>query len=47
MRDFPPPLAPLGAGAIEVYEGDNLEILRTFESESFDLIYTDLPRRRP
>lgn len=43
MRDFPPPLAPLGAGAIEVYEGDNLEILRTFESESFDLIYTDPP----
>ncbi|MFO7156685.1 MAG: site-specific DNA-methyltransferase [Pseudomonadota bacterium] len=43
MREFPPPPAPLGAGTIDVYEGDNLEVLRTLESESFALIYTDPP----
>ncbi len=43
MRDFPPPLAPLGAGTLEVHEGDNLEILRKLPSASFQLIYTDPP----
>lgn len=43
MRDFPPPHAPQEAGSIEVHEGDNLEVLPSFESASFDLVYIDPP----
>lgn len=43
MRSFTPPPAPPGAGKLEVYEGDNLEILATLPSATFDLIYTDPP----
>ena len=28
---------------LNIYHGDNLEILKTFPSESFDLIYIDPP----
>lgn len=30
-------------GSIEVFQGDNLEVLRGFEAQSFDLIYVDPP----
>ncbi|MGE5785683.1 MAG: DNA-methyltransferase [Myxococcales bacterium] len=41
--DFPSPACPDGAGAVEVYAGDNLKILKTLERASFDLIYIDPP----
>ena len=43
IRDFPSPECPSGAGPIEVLQGDNLELLRTFPDSSFDLIYVDPP----
>ena len=43
MRNFEPPVPPPGAGTIEVFEGDNLEVIRELPSASFDLIYLDPP----
>lgn len=43
LRDFQPSARPGCAGKIEVHHGDNLEIIRTFEDQSFDLIYVDPP----
>lgn len=42
-RAFPIPEAPQGAGAIEVFQGENLEVVRTFAEASFDLVYLDPP----
>lgn len=40
---FPSPPCPPGAGAIDVYHGDNLEVLESLADASFDLIYVDPP----
>jgi len=42
-RAYQPPAAPVGAGAIEVYQGDNLAVLPRLADASFDLIYIDPP----
>ncbi|MCP2635928.1 site-specific DNA-methyltransferase [Microbacterium sp. HD4P20] len=39
----PEPGAEPDAGSVEVYEGDNLEVLRAFPDASFTLIYLDPP----
>jgi site-specific DNA-methyltransferase (adenine-specific) len=43
LRDFPIPERPLNAGAVDVHQGDNLEVIRQFPDASFDLIYIDPP----
>jgi site-specific DNA-methyltransferase (adenine-specific) len=43
LRDFPIPNCPAVAGAIDVYQGDNLEVIQQFPGGSFDLIYIDPP----
>ncbi len=40
---FPTPEAPQGAGTVEVHQGENLEVIRTFPEASFDLLYLDPP----
>jgi site-specific DNA-methyltransferase (adenine-specific) len=43
LRAFPPPEAPVGAGRVELFHGDNLAITKGFPSGSFDLLYLDPP----
>ena len=43
IRDFPSPECPRGAGAVKVYQSDNLALLRSFPDRTFDLIYIDPP----
>ncbi|MGK3954455.1 DNA-methyltransferase [Microbacterium sp. I2] len=43
MTDPSDPAFEPGAGPVEVYEGDNLEVLRAFPDASFTLIYLDPP----
>lgn len=43
IRDFPVPANPAEAGSVQVFHGDNLEIIRGFDDQSFDLIYIDPP----
>ena len=42
-QGFHSPESPNGSGIIDVYQGDNLEILQSFTDRSFDLIYVDPP----
>ncbi|MBX3205601.1 MAG: site-specific DNA-methyltransferase [Labilithrix sp.] len=43
VRTSTPPTRPEVSGKIEVFEGDNLPILASFDAGSFDLIYVDPP----
>ena len=43
MTDASDPAPEPGTGPVEVYEGDNLEVLRAFPDASFTLIYLDPP----
>jgi site-specific DNA-methyltransferase (adenine-specific) len=43
LRAFPSPEAPVGAGRVELFHGDNLSITKAFSSASFDLVYLDPP----
>jgi site-specific DNA-methyltransferase (adenine-specific) len=43
IRDFPVPACPIEAGTVEVVYGDNLDVIRGFGDQSFDLIYVDPP----
>lgn len=43
IREFPIPPCPDNAGTVEIIEGDNLEVLNSFDADSFDLIYIDPP----
>ena len=43
IRDFAVPARPIEAGTVEVVYGDNLDVIRGFGDQSFDLIYIDPP----
>lgn len=43
IREFPIPQAPDDAGTVRIIEGENLNVLSTFDDRSFDLIYIDPP----
>ena len=43
IRDFSVPARPIEAGTVEVVYGDNLDVVRGFSDQCFDLIYIDPP----
>jgi site-specific DNA-methyltransferase (adenine-specific) len=43
IRDFAIPARPPESGSVTVVYGDNLDIIRAFDAQSFDLIYVDPP----
>lgn len=42
-REFAVPVAPDGAGTLEIHLGDNLQVLAGFPDAEYDLIYLDPP----